>query len=147
MKKYLLALFASIFLGCGMFTYASRPAPSFTNDYAKSLLNPSTDTTDSSSGVWALQIDPKKKLSENIKVLFYPSGAANGGVLWNYVRTIGVAIFFVFLFMIGAQFLMNGDDEGKVGEAKQHFMRLLYGEFLYFGAVRILGMALSVTTP
>lgn len=121
--------------------------PSFENDFAKHLTDGEPDSQWNIEKVYDLNIDPDRTLFANLRRFFYPDVGGQWGQLWEYIRIIGVWIFFIFLVWIGIQFLLNGDDEAKLWEARQHLMFLLYGAFLYFGAVWILGVALNIASP
>ena len=141
-KKYILWLFGVLILGS---TTVFAVAPSFYQDYAEPLINGEEDIEGNVDSVYDIGIRYDQSLYANIRYLFYPDITGQGGKLWDYVRVIGVGIFFVFLVWIGVNFLIYSDDESKLSETRWRVISLAYGAVIYFGAVWVLGVWLRLT--
>jgi Type IV secretion system pilin len=85
----------------------------------------------------SLGINREKSLKDNVRDMFYPS-AIGSNKLRPILQTIAAIIFFIFIVVIGATFLLNGDEDGEITKAKNSFLYLMYGWFLVFGSMWIL---------
>lgn len=113
----------------------------------RSLPNPTKDFFDKIAatdpawvGVYSpasFGIDSKKSLKDNIRDMFYPS-VIGQNKLRPILQTITAIIFFIFIVVIGATFLLSADEEWEITKAKTSFLYLVYGGFLVFGSMRIL---------
>jgi hypothetical protein len=58
--------------------------------------------------------------------MFYPS-AIGQNTLRPMLQTVAAIIFFIFIVVIGATFLLNADEDGEITKAKNSFLYLMYG--------------------
>lgn len=90
-------------------------------------------------------VDPNKSLQDNLINLFYPDVTGNKSILRQYIRIIWVGLFVLFMIFNATSLLLNGSDETKVKSSLQNIGVGFLGAVLYFGAVRIVGIALNLT--
>lgn len=149
-KKALLVL-TLVLIGGGV-SYAA--APSFQDNFANYLTDDTPDKYGRVETVFDLGIDRNISLMDNIKRLFYPSTAAMTdanwevisawGNLWIFIRSIGFIVLFIFLVMVGINFIMNAKEPDGAKKAFSSLLYILYGAFLVFGVTWILGTVLNI---
>lgn len=118
----------------------SQSTPNLLPNPTKDFFDKMWAKTSTSAGVYdptSFGIDSKKSLKDNIRDMFYPSAIGNNR-LWPVLQTIATIIFFIFIVVIGAKFMLNADDESEITNAKMSFLYLMYGAFLVFGSMWIL---------
>lgn len=125
-----------VFAVMGFVSLASAKLPDPTEDFFKKM------TVSKSDGVWVYDpgnfgINNKKSLKDNIRNMFYPS-VIGSNKLWKILQSAAGIIFFIFVVVIGAKFLMNADEEAELEKAKSSFVYLMYGWFLVFWSMRLL---------
>jgi len=137
----MVCMFAVIW--CASITIAavpnSLPNPTkdfFENMYTWSRVGGSMVYDPSSFGITRNTNNPKS-LKDNIRDMFYPS-AIWKNALWPILQTVAGIIFFIFVVVIGAKFLLNADEEAELEKNKMSFVYLMYGGFLVFGSMWLL---------
>ncbi|MFA7298132.1 MAG: hypothetical protein WC010_00595 [Candidatus Absconditabacterales bacterium] len=149
-KKALL-VFTLLIIGGG-FSYAA--APSFNDNFANYLTDATPDKYGRVETVFNLGIDRNLTLMDNVKRLFYPSGAAitdangnlipTGGNLWVLIRALGFIVLFIFLVITGVNFIMHAKEPDGPKKAFSSLIYILYGAFLVFGVTWILGTVINI---
>jgi hypothetical protein len=114
----------------------SRTLPNPTQDFFNKLW------AKTSQSAWVYSptsfgIDSQKSLKDNIRDMFYPS-AVWTNKLWPILQTVAWLIFFIFIVVVGATFMLNADEDAKITNAKNSLMYLMYGGFLVFGSMWLL---------
>lgn len=139
MKKLFTRLIT--WLGCVLLSWLVYAVPSSLPDPTKDFFDHMGSKTSTSVGVYdpaSFGITSSKSLKDNIRDMFYP------WVTWDnklrpILQTVATIIFFIFVVVIGAKFMLNADDETEITNAKTSFLYLMYGGFLVFGSMWLLG--------
>ena len=147
-KKVMLAL-TFVLIGGGV-TFAA--APSFNDNFANYLTDDTPDKYGRVETVFNICIDRELSLMENVRNLFYPNkvavsskcGGSNGGQLFGLVKALGAVILFVFLVMVGVNFILKAKEPDGIKKAFSSLIYILYGAFLIFGVTWILGTVLNI---
>ncbi len=157
-KKRILLWFISIiiiFFGALTQTHAlSKPGvPSFDDSFSKYLTQSETvDPTYGKETVFNLCIDRNISLMQNMRRLLYPNfikpqtdcNISRGWLLWDLIKIVWFIALFVMIVFAGINLLMSGDNEETVKKTMKSFIYILYGAFLIFGSIRLLGSILNV---
>lgn len=149
-KKALL-VFTLLIIGGG-FSYAA--APSFNDNFANYLTDATPDKYGRVETVFNLGIDRNLTLMDNVKRLFYPSGAAitdanwnlipTWGNLWVLIRALWFIVLFIFLVITWVNFIMHAKEPDGPKKAFSSLIYILYGAFLVFWVTWILGTVINI---
>ncbi len=147
-KKAILVL--TLLLIGGWVIYAA--VPSFDNNFANYLVDETPDRYGRVETVFSICIDRNLSLMDNIKHIFYPHAVAISACgsdsqwwqLWILIRAISFVLLFVFLVVVGINFIMNAKEADGAKKAFSSLIYILYGAFLVFGVTWILGTVLNI---
>lgn len=138
MRKIVLLISSVLCLFWAIQTHASN----FTQDFAWPLVRLWWNGDEKA---YDFSIDWNAPILENLKKLFYPSEwAINGWLIWKFIRTIAVALFFALLVYAWFQFIINADNPEWIAKAKMSLLYIILWALLFFLAWRILTKFLNL---
>ncbi len=149
LKKAILIL-TLVIIGGGI---SHAAAPSFNDNFANYLTDATPDKYGRVETVFNICIDRNISLMDNVKNLFYPSQIAptswcSAGSQWgqlrSVIRALGFVILFVFLVIVGVNFILKAKEPDGAKKAFSSLIYILYGAFLVFGVTWILWTVLNI---
>ena len=155
MKKILFSLLIWFIAFVGMTSVFAQTPPSYETNFKSYLTNEDTDTWKWNESVFDLGISKDRTLMDNVRCLFYPNWAnipeckssSSGWLLWDIIRYLWVACFFLALVIAGGKLIIA--DTKSSEEVSSSFRSLYYiaaWAIIFFWATWLLWTVISFDT-
>ncbi len=142
MKKIIFGLLTLIWLTALFWSTFAVRAPSFEDDFSWYLVN--------DNSVYSIGVNKDKSLIDNIKCIIYPSSinsscsSGTSGILWDVIRTIWIALFFLALVIAGIKLLVSSSWEDDYKAAFNSIWYILIWWLFFFWATWLLTDVISI---